>query len=171
MANPKLLKDYSDIIEDYKAQSIVEEVTDVGPPSKTHYLPHRAVLHEEHNTTKTRVVFDASSKLESPSLNEQLHQGPCLLPLLFDVLYQFRMNEVALVSDLRQAFLQIEIAPTRKNASAEFASVTDDPEILDTELMIVPVQRNQSQVCYWNLSSIKGYPFLQFFLFSGFSHF
>ena len=54
MANPKLLKDYSDIIEDYKAQSIVEEVTDVGPPGKTHYLPHQAVLREEHDTTKTR---------------------------------------------------------------------------------------------------------------------
>ena len=72
--------------------------------------PHRAVLREEHNTTKTRVVFDASSKLEGSSLNEQLHQGPCLLPLLFDILCWFRMNEVALVSDLCQAFLQIEIA-------------------------------------------------------------
>ena len=69
------------------------------------------MLREEHDTTKTCVVFDASSKLEGPSLNEQLHQGPCLLPLLFDILCRFRMNEVALVSDLRQAFLQIEIAP------------------------------------------------------------
>ena len=34
MANPKLLKDDSDIIEDYKAQSIVEEVTDIGPPAR-----------------------------------------------------------------------------------------------------------------------------------------
>ena len=44
-ANPKLLKDYTDVIEDYKAQSIVEEVTDVGPPGKTHYLPHRGLLY------------------------------------------------------------------------------------------------------------------------------
>ena len=83
------IQSYSDIIEDYKAQSIVEEVTDVGPPSKTHYLPHQAVLREEHDTTKTRVVFNASSKLKDPSLNEQLHQGPCLLPLLFDILCRF----------------------------------------------------------------------------------
>ena len=117
MANPKLLKDYSDIIEDNKAQSIVEEVTDVGRPGKTHYLPHRAVLREEHDTTKTRVVSDASSKLEGPSLNEQLHKGPCLLPSLFDILCWFRMNEVALVSDLHQAFLQLEIAPEHTDYS------------------------------------------------------
>ena len=86
MANPK---DYSNIIEDYKAQSIVQEVTDLGPRGRTHCLPHQGVLREEHDTTKARVVFD---KLEGPILNERLNQGPCLLPLLFPAFKSIKLH-------------------------------------------------------------------------------
>ena len=69
--------------------------------------------------TKTDIVFDASSKKDSPSLkeikgnnpllNDCLHGGPCLLPLIFDIVLRFRNRDVALVADIKQAFLNIEI--------------------------------------------------------------
>ena len=75
-----------------------------------HYLPHHAVIKNERDTTKTRIVFDASSKIgNNPSLNDCLHSVPCLLPLIFDILLRFRIGDVALVADIKQAFLNIEI--------------------------------------------------------------
>ena len=75
-----------------------------------HYLPHNAVIKTECDMTKTRIVFDASSKIEnSPSLNNCLHSCHCLLPLIFDILLRFRIWGMALVPDIKQAFLNIQI--------------------------------------------------------------
>ena len=38
----------------------------------------------ERETSKLRVVYEASSN--SPSLNECLEKGPCLIPLILDIL-------------------------------------------------------------------------------------
>ena len=74
------------------------------------YIIYRAVVRDERETTKVRVVFDASAKYKGfPSLNELLDPGPCLLPHLFDILIRFRWGKIALISDVKQAFLQIQI--------------------------------------------------------------
>ena len=44
-----------------------------------------------------------------PSLNELLDPGPCLLPHLCDILIRFRLVKMALISDMKQVFLQIQI--------------------------------------------------------------
>ena len=68
------------------------------------------MIKNERDTAKTRIVFDAASKIgNNPSLNDCLHSGPCLLPLIFDILLRFRIGDVALVADIKQAFLNIEI--------------------------------------------------------------
>ena len=82
----------------------------MSEPGAIHYLPHRAVVKSEWKTTKVRVVFDASLKLsEEPSLNDLLYAGPCLLPKLYEILLRFRRGKIALVADMKQAFLQIEV--------------------------------------------------------------
>ena len=79
-------------------------------PGTIHYLPHRAVIKSERETTKIRVVFDASSKQSNePSLNELLYAGSCLLPKLSEILLRFRCGKTAFVADIKQAFLQIEV--------------------------------------------------------------
>ena len=57
-----------------------------------------------------RVVFDASAIYKGfPYLDELLDPGACLLPHLFDTLIRFRLGKIALMSDIKQAFLQIQI--------------------------------------------------------------
>ena len=72
--------------------------------------PHQPVVRTERDTTKLRIVFDASSKTNNePFFNQLLHSGPCLLPLLYDILLRFRLGKFAITSDIKQAFLQIEL--------------------------------------------------------------
>ena len=64
---------------------VIEKVESIGIPGKVKYLPHQAVIRDDHSSTKLRVVFDVSSRTIRPSLNDILHKGPCLTPFLFDV--------------------------------------------------------------------------------------
>ena len=108
--DPTLFDNYSAVINDYKSQGIIEEVSDSGNIGNVHYLPHQPVLRSEKETSKLRIVFDASSKQGTEhSLNELLYPGPCLLPLLFDILLRFRLGRYAITSDIKQAFLQIQL--------------------------------------------------------------
>ena len=107
----ELKETYNDVLVQYKDDSIIERVTSAGVPGETHYLPHHAVVDKERETTKVRPVFDGSAKTKGNlSLNECLYSGPCLLPLIFAILLRLQMFPIALISDIKQAFLNIEIA-------------------------------------------------------------
>ena len=55
-----------------------------------HYLPQRAVVLQNKDTTKVRIVFDASVHANNEtSLYDILYSGPCILPLLHDILIRF----------------------------------------------------------------------------------
>ena len=43
------------------------------------------------------------------SLNELYYPGPWLLPHLFDTFIRFRLGKIALISGIKQVFLQIQI--------------------------------------------------------------
>ena len=112
--NPELRESYDTVIKTYLDENIVDEVKDDKTFEKVHYLPHRAVIKNERDTTKIRVVFDASAKSpKQPSLNRILYSGTCLLPLVQDI--RFRIGETAVVADVQQAFLQISIAEPHRN--------------------------------------------------------
>ena len=69
------------VVKNQLENNIIEEVTDteVNRSSKEFYMPHRAVIRESVESTKLRVVYDASVKPESGfSLNYCLRKG---LPL------------------------------------------------------------------------------------------
>ena len=42
-------------------------------------------------------------------MNDILYSGPCLLPLIEDILLRFRLERIAAVADIQQAFLQISV--------------------------------------------------------------
>ncbi|KHN81502.1 hypothetical protein Tcan_18029, partial [Toxocara canis] len=82
-----------------------------------HYLPHNAVIKPSKDTTKIRIVYDASALPERGcSLNDQLYRGPVRLPQLVGVLMRFREGEIALTADIEKAFLQLELQEPDRDA-------------------------------------------------------
>ena len=114
-SDKELLKNYNDVFADQLKQGIIEEAPEDYKVRECHYLPHHAIFREGKNTSKIRIVFDASARSEGPSLNDCLYKGPQLTPLIFDILHRFRTYPVALTSDIEKAFLQISIEPMERN--------------------------------------------------------
>ena len=106
---------YDKVITDQLEHSVIEKVENIGIPKKFKYLPHQTVKRDDHSSTRLRVVFDASSKILGPSLNDTLYKGPCLTPLLFDVLLRFRFNPTGIVADIEKAYLQISVADSHRD--------------------------------------------------------
>ena len=88
---------------------IIETASEPGKKGETHYLAHHPVIREDKDTTKLRIVFDASAKTFGPSLNECLYKGPQLSPLVFDILLRFKAQVIALTDDIEKAFHQIRM--------------------------------------------------------------
>ena len=61
---PELIEQYDNIIKEQKRENIIEEVSNDNEAVEgvTHYLPHKAVIRDDKETTKMRMVFDASAK-------------------------------------------------------------------------------------------------------------
>ncbi|XP_046857876.1 uncharacterized protein LOC124451299 [Xenia sp. Carnegie-2017] len=114
---PTLLKEYDNIIKEQLETGVIERVDESEPEINVHYLPHQAVIRKEAKTTKLRIVYDASSKegKRGTSLNDCLHVGPPLTPLLFDILIRFRESRVALAGDIEKAFLNVEVDEADRN--------------------------------------------------------
>ncbi|XGW27378.1 hypothetical protein V3C99_007742 [Haemonchus contortus] len=103
---------YNRVFEEQLEKHILEEVNITNSPKEcgVHYIPHQAVLTPHKTTTKLRIVFDASAHYRGcPSLNDVLHRGPVILPQLYGVLLRFRIGEIAIISDVEKAFLQVRI--------------------------------------------------------------
>ena len=111
----KLLKEYNDIFVEQERLGIIEKAPENYCIGKTHYLPHRAIIRDDKSTTKIRIVFDASSKKQGPSLNDCLHAGPSLTASLFSVLVKFRERNIAFIADVEKAFLQISLDPEHRD--------------------------------------------------------
>ena len=100
-----VIKEY---IEKYAELVLDPEAPTEGPVC---YLPHRAVVRTDSNTTKLRIVFDGSAKCgrDEVCLNDCLMQGPNLVQNIAACLINFRTRNYAFSADLEKAFLQILI--------------------------------------------------------------
>ena len=110
--DPTVLEQYDSIIQDQIVQGIVQPVEnpDVAEVGKVHYLPHHAVVRQDKETTKLRVVYDASAKSDGPSLNNCLYTGPKFDQRIMDILQRFHMHKIALTADIEKAFLMISMS-------------------------------------------------------------
>ena len=99
------LNEYNAIIQDQLREGTVEEA-DMPASGKEFYIPYKAVVRENVESTKMRVVYDASAKAHSsaPSLNDCLEVGPPLQNKLWKVLVRGRFHPVALAGDIRKPF-------------------------------------------------------------------
>lgn len=66
------------------------------------------MLKESSATTKTRVVFDASSKdSKEKTLNDALYKGPVLQSDLFSIIIRFRCFRYVLCANIKKMYRQI----------------------------------------------------------------
>ena len=102
---------YCEIMKTQEQSGIIEEVKkdEIAVVGKTYYMPHHAVVKEDKETTKIRVVFDGSSKCEGPSLNQCLQSGITTFTDLLATFLKFRCYKIGMVADIQQAFLSIGI--------------------------------------------------------------
>ena len=106
---------YVKAIDQYLLDEHAEEVTDANPEtdSECYFLPHHGVFREMHESTKLRIVFNASAKDHLGwSLNDSLLCGKALQPDLAEILIKFRSTEYVLMGDIQKMFLQVKIRPS-----------------------------------------------------------
>jgi len=110
-------EEYDQIIQDQIQENIVESAPE-QPNGREFYIPHKPVIRENADSTKLRIVYDASAKerAEVPSLNDCLHAGPSLQNKLWSVLVRGRFHLVAVTADLQKAFLQVRIKKEDRDA-------------------------------------------------------
>ena len=127
------LDEYDSIIQDQLQEGIVEDA-EMPANGREFYIPHKAVVKENAETTKMRIVYDASAKASSsaPSLNDCLESGPPLQNRLWKVLVRGRFHAVALAGDIRKAFLQVSIRAQDRDALRFHWVVDKDPQRVRT---------------------------------------
>ena len=115
--DPDLFEKYDEIIKDQLAKGIVEKAPSVAN-GKEFYIPHKPVVRKSAESTKVRIVYDASARAygEAPSLNKCLENGPPLQNQLWDILVRNRFNPITLAGDLKQAFLRVRINECDRDA-------------------------------------------------------
>ena len=113
---PDILQEYDNVIRKQMKKGIVEVVDDnetgIG---RVRYLLHHAVIRRDKSTTKVRIVYDASAKDDGPSLNVYLYTGPALVQKILDILIRFRCHRVALIRDIKKAFLMLLIQESERD--------------------------------------------------------
>ena len=95
-------------------------------------MSHKPVIRPDAETTKLRVVFDASASNNGVSLNSCLEPGPPMQNLLWSVIVRNRTHPITLCADMKQAFLQIRIKEEDRD-SLRFHWIKDrDPIAIET---------------------------------------
>ncbi|KAK6760888.1 hypothetical protein RB195_022090 [Necator americanus] len=120
LKEPHLLSQYHSTFQEQLSKGIIEEVDENREPDGPviHYLAHQPVVTPHKDTTKLRAVFDGSAHYKNaPCLNDKLHQSPVILPSLVDILNRFRIGNIAIVSDVEKAFLQVHLQAIDRNAT------------------------------------------------------
>lgn len=114
-----LWQQYADVIKDQLARKIIEPVDELIKSNNiTYYIPHQAVIKSSSNTTKLRIVLDASSHYKgTPSLNDCIFPGPTFLPDLCGALLRSRTYPILLISDIEKAFHMIHLQEQDRDAT------------------------------------------------------
>ena len=129
----KEFEQYDQIIQTQLSEGIFEKAAKEVKETEF-YIPHKPAVREEVESTKMRIVYDASAKsiLSSPSLNECLQTGPPLQNLLWNVLIRNPFSPVAQCRDIKQAFLQVHIKEEDRDAILFHWLVDKDPNQIET---------------------------------------
>ena len=135
---PEIVK----LIEQQEKLGIIEECpkTEINWPS--YYIPFQTVLKEDSNTSKIRLVYDASSHQRNEiSLNDALYQGPSILPNLLGILMRIRIAPYLLSGDIEKAFLMVALQQSDRNFTRFFWLKNPMDRKLENNLKIMRFSR------------------------------
>lgn len=107
------LKDlYCSFMREYISLGHMSRVQNPEKANVSYYFPHHGILNEKNQTTKLRVVFDASAQSDTGvSLNDIQHIGPTIQEDLISILLRFRQYNVVICADIVKMYRQIWIHP------------------------------------------------------------
>ena len=110
---PTLKQQYCDFIREYESLGHMTQLS--SKPIFGCYLPHHAVIRETSETTKLRVVFDASAKTSTGvSFNDIQHVGPVVQDDLFSILLRYRQHQYVVSADVEKMYRQILVDPSQR---------------------------------------------------------
>ncbi|XP_050437851.1 uncharacterized protein LOC126844044 [Adelges cooleyi] len=115
--DPNLGSQYADFMRDYlesKHMEVVPASNKITP--YCYYIPHHCILRPESQTTKLRVVFDASARTTTgQSLNSSVYTGQKLQQEMIQILIRARVNKFVFTADVKQMYRQIQIHPNDRD--------------------------------------------------------
>nr|XP_034828792.1 uncharacterized protein LOC117986080 [Maniola hyperantus] len=117
LKDEKLYIEYQNVMQEYLTLNHMSLIKgeDIENP-KSVYLPHHAVVREDKDTTKVRVVYNASSKgVNNVSLNDDLLVGPKLQQDLRHLLMRWRKFRVCIIADLVKMYRQVRVTEEDAN--------------------------------------------------------
>lgn len=105
--------DYAEFINEYHS---LGHLIEVRRPSFGYYILHHAVVRENSETTRLRVVFHASCKTSSnKSLNDIQFVGPVVQDDLMAILRRFRENTYVVTGDMEKMYRQATVNELQRN--------------------------------------------------------
>jgi hypothetical protein len=110
--NQQFRTDYTEFMDKIISKGYAELVPECDlqrNDGRVWYIPHHGVYHP-HKRDKIRVVFDCAALFLGVSLNNLLLHGPDLTSSLIGVLMKFRMENIALMSDIESMFYQVRVS-------------------------------------------------------------
>ena len=129
--NPNVQLQYSKVLQTYLDKGYIAEVkkSDVLAAGVNQwFLPHFPVIREDRATTKVRVVFDGSAKVNGFAINDFMYTGPKLQNDLVNVLLRFCRYPVALAADISEMFLQVQLRDSdRRYHRFVWSKAPEDP--------------------------------------------
>ncbi|XP_046145767.1 uncharacterized protein LOC114882057 [Osmia bicornis bicornis] len=102
-----LKREYHAVMQEYLDLGHMAKVSNNLHSSDGYYLPHHGVVKVTSETTKLRVVFDASAATSTGiSLNDALHTGPKIQEDLLYILLRFRIHRYVITGDIEKMYRQ-----------------------------------------------------------------
>lgn len=156
----KLYDAYRKFMNEYLSLGHMKLATEPGK----YFIPHHAVMRQEGDLSKLRVVFDASASSSSGvSLNDVLCIGPKLQVDIKDILLKCRLKRYMFTADIEKMYRQILV----RSADCLYQHILwrNDPmdEVQEFELLTVTYGVNAAPYlairCLHELDTQQGFQF------------
>lgn len=113
--HPELKSAYVNFINEYHSLGHLSPAQEDRPAS-SYFVPHHPVIREDSESTRLRVVFDASARTTSGlSINDIQMIGPSVQDSLFNILIRFRQHRYVLSGDIEKMYRQVLVDDSDRN--------------------------------------------------------